>query len=214
MHYTRLRRQGDVGSVGARYRPAGPCAVAGCDVPRRKGEYCGRHFMAAKRHDGDPLGAAHEWSPKAPACAECGAAEIAAGMRLYCSTACKQAAHRRGKNLGPQPPEQCAGCGADIRPYRRNGKASHRASVRFCDTCLPVFKVRRSYRLAVRILAHYQGTKCGICGEPIDMELRFPDGRSASLDHIVPLSLGGTDAVENLQLAHFGCNASKHGRMV
>jgi hypothetical protein len=31
----------------------------------------------------------------------------------------------------------------------------------------------------------------GICDEPIDKTLRFPNQQSPSLDHIKPLSLGG-----------------------
>ena len=35
------------------------------------------------------------------------------------------------------------------------------------------------------------GWICGICDEPIDKTLRFPNQQSPSLDHIKPLSLGG-----------------------
>ncbi len=53
---------------------------------------------------------------------------------------------------------------------------------------------------------------CGICGDPVDREVAWPDPDSPSLDHIVPLSRGGAHAPRNMQLAHLGCNASKGAR--
>lgn len=50
---------------------------------------------------------------------------------------------------------------------------------------------------------------CGICKEHIDKELRFPNPKSFSVDHIVPVILGGNDTPNNVQAAHFGCNAAK-----
>jgi hypothetical protein len=55
--------------------------------------------------------------------------------------------------------------------------------------------------------------KCGICGELIDLEIRYPDQQSASIDHITPLSKGGPHTLENCQLAHCFCNSRKHDKM-
>jgi 5-methylcytosine-specific restriction endonuclease McrA len=52
---------------------------------------------------------------------------------------------------------------------------------------------------------------CGLCGRPVNSRLRYPNPMSASLDHIVPLSVGpdGPGHVQsNCQLAHFHCNSS------
>lgn len=51
---------------------------------------------------------------------------------------------------------------------------------------------------------------CGICGHPVDKNLKFPHPFSATVDHIIPVSKGGhpTD-IENLQLAHNRCNRLK-----
>lgn len=54
---------------------------------------------------------------------------------------------------------------------------------------------------------------CGICSEPVDRSLKYPDPKSASLDHIVPLSKGGGHTMDNVQLAHFGCNCRKHDKL-
>ena len=44
---------------------------------------------------------------------------------------------------------------------------------------------------------------CGICGEPLH------EGDDIQIDHIKPLSKGGTDAPDNLQPAHALCNIRK-----
>jgi 5-methylcytosine-specific restriction endonuclease McrA len=37
----------------------------------------------------------------------------------------------------------------------------------------------------------------------------YPDRRYPTIDHIVPLSVGGTDTRDNVQIAHLFCNLSK-----
>lgn len=54
---------------------------------------------------------------------------------------------------------------------------------------------------------------CGLCSTPVDPDVAWPDRLSASLDHIVPLSKGGTHTYENVQLAHLTCNVSKGNRV-
>ena len=51
--------------------------------------------------------------------------------------------------------------------------------------------------------------KCGICGLRVNTKLKHPHPYSPSLDHIVPLSRGGTHTKDNVQLAHLRCNLSK-----
>jgi len=54
---------------------------------------------------------------------------------------------------------------------------------------------------------------CGICGDPVDSSLQWPDPGSASLDHIIPLSKGGAHSYANTQCAHLRCNLSKGARI-
>lgn len=66
----------------------------------------------------------------------------------------------------------------------------------------------------IDVLALY-GTDCHICGEPIDLTAARHAGdegwqRGLHLDHLVPLSRGGTDMIENIRPAHGLCNMKKH----
>jgi 5-methylcytosine-specific restriction endonuclease McrA len=51
---------------------------------------------------------------------------------------------------------------------------------------------------------------CKICGKPVDKSLAYPDPFSPSLDHVVPVSKGGSHTLGNLQLAHLRCNLKKY----
>lgn len=54
---------------------------------------------------------------------------------------------------------------------------------------------------------------CHICGDPIDVSLKYPDVMSPSVDHVIPRSRGGSDDMMNLALAHFACNLAKRNSM-
>lgn len=54
---------------------------------------------------------------------------------------------------------------------------------------------------------------CGLCESAIDPELRWPDRMSASLDHVIPISLGGGHLRSNVQPAHLVCNIRKGNRV-
>ena len=57
------------------------------------------------------------------------------------------------------------------------------------------------------------GWICGLCGDDVDRDLNYPDPMSVSLDHIVPVSLGGMHAMSNVQCSHLFCNLSKNNRV-
>lgn len=75
---------------------------------------------------------------------------------------------------------------------------------------------RRAQKLGVEAedidlacLHEEHGGLCGLCGEPIDPALKYPNQRSNSVDHIVPLALGGGHTYANTQPAHWLCNVRK-----
>lgn len=71
----------------------------------------------------------------------------------------------------------------------------------------------RDGRISFKALWEMQEGTCGICAELIDHTLPWPDPRSASIDHIVPLSKGGAHKQSNLQYAHFSCNLAKRDKL-
>lgn len=55
---------------------------------------------------------------------------------------------------------------------------------------------------------------CGICGKPVDKTLKYPHPMSPTVDHIIPCNRGGSDDLENLQLAHRSCNRQKSDKII
>lgn len=60
---------------------------------------------------------------------------------------------------------------------------------------------------------------CQLCFEPVDPNLLYEaDGRMnpgfPTIDHILPLSKGGGDRPDNVQLAHRACNTQKNARIL
>jgi 5-methylcytosine-specific restriction endonuclease McrA len=56
------------------------------------------------------------------------------------------------------------------------------------------------------------GWVCGICDEPVDRAAPFPEPLSVSLDHVKPVSLGGSHTRDNTRCAHLRCNSKRGNR--
>lgn len=56
------------------------------------------------------------------------------------------------------------------------------------------------------------GWTCGICSESVDPTLKWPDPMSVSLDHVTPLSLGGSHTRDNTRCTHLRCNIRRGNR--
>lgn len=54
---------------------------------------------------------------------------------------------------------------------------------------------------------------CQLCGDQIDRTIKAPLAMSASVDHIVPLSRGGSHEQSNLQWTHLVCNKRKGAKL-
>lgn len=66
-------------------------------------------------------------------------------------------------------------------------------------------------RFTVDDLLERDGYDCGICGTPILRE-PYPHPKSPSVDHIKPLSKGGSHTLTNARAAHLRCNISRGAR--
>ena len=72
---------------------------------------------------------------------------------------------------------------------------------------------RGTYEKNKKIIFKTQNT-CGICGRPVDFNIKTPEPMSAVIDHIIPVSKGGHPSdMDNLQLAHWTCNRQKSDKL-
>lgn len=68
-------------------------------------------------------------------------------------------------------------------------------------------------RFAPACVYKRDGWTCGLCRLPVDPGLAWPHPMSASVDHILPLSQGGSHTLANVQCAHLSCNSRKRDRV-
>lgn len=188
-------------------RPPGPCEIEGCDRPRRKRDWCEKHYGRWLKN-GSPHDDAQSWVVgERGDCVVCGETVPAGiGFRRYCGQSCAVMAQR-----GARPTAgQCIKCGGviDLTARHPSGRLKY-TSATLCPGCR---RERANLSPHVPALVERDGTDCPLCGEVIDLTLRYPNPMSRSVDHIIPWSKGGPNELSNYQLAHLRCNIRKQNR--
>lgn len=186
------------------------CDAEGCERPRTGSGnlYCRPHMSSIYKLGRLPQ---RTWA-ESRKCVVCGATDWPEnGKRKHCSGRCQQLAARSAGEVSKSV--ECVRCGVEVDLFETSPKSGRkrRADALMCWRCREA-RTRR-HRVSVRVLLNRDGDGCGICGERVDFDLRFPDRGSPSVDHVVPFSRGGSHDPSNLQLAHFGCNATKQARV-
>jgi 5-methylcytosine-specific restriction endonuclease McrA len=151
--------------------------------------------------------------------------------KVYCHRFCKEKAKQARKYLketqGIELPEDrirhwvktfyirnCKNCGQHISTSIKNKLyCDKKCSKMLRETIqrqgdIKRLKAKNTPNLRARIYYRDKGI-CGICKKLIDLRLEYPNPYSMSIDHIVPVSQGGTNNQFNLQPAHLVCNSSR-----
>jgi 5-methylcytosine-specific restriction endonuclease McrA len=82
-----------------------------------------------------------------------------------------------------------------------------------CPDCMAGLSLAPKRKKLMSYLLARDGNICSICGELMDATGRYPNTqRAASIDHVIPRSHGGNNALSNLRLAHRKCNANREDR--
>jgi len=193
--------------------PKSTCSVEGCDRPYHAHGLCGMHWQRQRRLDPAEKARAAAWA-KSPA----GRAVQARGRAKYRASpqgqqtevAYRASAERRASAARYTVGEKFKTQQARYRATPR-GKASSRRSV---DRYRAQKAGVRFWPVSLAELVERDNGMCQLCGQPVRSDAKFPHPLSPSADHIVPLSLGGPHAAENLQLTHLVCNIRKGNRAV
>lgn len=132
--------------------------------------------------------------------------------RLYCSNDCRKLANaitnrevQRQRVLNGRCPRHgkaghCEICHANnfAKSSKRRGKGD--------------VKYRTRSKIKIRQLCAQQKWKCSLCDERLSTEHKSPHPLSISIDHVIPISLGGTHDLTNLSATHLHCNIRKGNR--
>lgn len=152
-----------------------------------------------------------------PRCRRCSRIFTAQKKSIYfCSAECRKPPYL------PKPIRtiQCASCACEVKTRPGRGKTK-----RYCDSCAEARfrdrknadkRLRQARRTDAFVAPVYRraiyerdGWKCGICHKSVNPKLEVPHPLAKTIDHIVPLSKGGTHEPRNVQLAHFICNSKR-----
>lgn len=168
-----------------------------------------------------------------PTCLECAGAlpprRPGAGRpRIYCSSLCRGRATKRRPGSRDSPTQACSlpDCDSPVRAKglcfkhykaqrpKAQGKPETRQSALRRKTQLRRARLRDPDAESIdrNLVGVRDGWRCGLCATPVDQRLPYPHPRSASLDHIIPLSKGGRHLYENVQISHLNCNVAKGNR--
>jgi 5-methylcytosine-specific restriction endonuclease McrA len=215
----------DCGAPVVRIRPgvAAPRRCDGCRREHRKGEarrwdcrqgtpctWCGKPRGKSRR----PVCASCLKPRTLADCRRCGQpfwpwANGASHARKFC---CRP--KRQPKAPTIRQPAACIWCVAPFVPLNtrqvacsttcRQRYESKRRKLRLRGLTTQVVSAKQLYKRGDGL--------CKLCGLQVDPSLAYPHPMAMTVDHIVPISKGGTQDDANLQLAHSRCNTSKGNR--
>jgi len=217
-HYLRLRNHGD---PLVRLKPEGKqtCEVPECAKFVQSFGLCPMH---AKRLRTTGTTADRARVPRYCEAEGCDRSHYGFGM-------CKRHYLRQRSGLDLRLPSDvingtklCTRC-LNILPVESFGASARLSSGRniYCSSCLSdIGHIRRAnkrsneYESVNRdvVLARDAWT-CHLCDGEIPQAAQWPDPLSASMDHVTPLSRGGSHTYENIKSAHLTCNISKGARI-
>lgn len=122
---------------------------------------------------------------------------------------------------------QCSWCGQPFLTRRKSSQHCSTACMRATDydqnrdNYLALSKFHRAARRGARLerFSHVEIFErdrwtCYLCGELTDRTVVWPHPLMPSLDHVIPISLGGPHSRANTKCAHLGCNLRKGDRLL
>jgi hypothetical protein len=154
---------------------------------------------------------------------QCFNAAIYTHLRAFCSDACRHYAQSNKHWLGEGPSTRiyfrpCPDCTQLVCMTNRGGGS------KVCSLCRTVrnkaINARKSHArralgpkvLSINEIAERDGCRCHICHRKVDLKLSGQAKWGPTIEHIVPVSRGGTNDHGNLALAHRYCNTARGNR--
>jgi hypothetical protein len=141
----------------------------------------------------------------------------------FCSTSCRK--RKQPVDKSRVYFYKCGDCQTDFSTSRHLSGVSATAVTRCKDCQLERQRVRyrkktlarqgtlSSPRISVELIAKRDHYICHLCNQIVDMDIKRTDKMGATIDHLLPISKGGLDTMENVALAHWICNIRKGNRV-
>jgi hypothetical protein len=234
LHYIRLRRTGDAGPAAPLIRQSGrgPCSVAGCDRDADAAQrLCKLHYGRLLKTGSVGAASPIQYAQTTGSCSVdgCDRQLRAVALRL-CATHYTRLL-RSGSPGGAIRPQQaripdatCSlkGCfdPVEARGYCRSHYFAwyHQQNP---DRVMAAGRRRRARLMAlpsepyaVADIFARDGADCVLCGKPLDLAAKWPEPRSATVEHLECLSWPGSagDVLANVAASHARCNLRRKAK--
>lgn len=144
------------------------------------------------------------------------------GRKKFCSDLCIEFDNRIQRPAKRNVLRRCPGC---KQPKYFSGTYCCRDCYRSSDQSKLIIRQARHRRRARMhnaqiedvdplVIAKRDKYKCHICRKRVNMDLENTNKYSKTMDHLIPVSLGGDHTYANIRLAHRICNSRKGNRAV
>ena len=147
---------------------------------------------------------------------------IPLGRKKFCSDLCVEFDNRIRRPAKIHIVRRCPGC---KQPKQFSGTYCSNDCYRQSDQGKLIKRQARHRRRARMhnaqieqidplVIAKRDKYKCHICRKRVNMDLDIQDNYSPTMDHLIPISLGGDHTYANIRLAHRICNSRKGNRAI
>ena len=147
---------------------------------------------------------------------------IPLGRKKFCSNLCIEFDNRIRRPAKIHIVRRCPGC---KQPKQFSGTYCSNDCYRQSDHGRLIMRQARHRRRARMhnaqveevdplVIAKRDKYKCHICRKRVNMDLDVQDIYSPTMDHLIPISVGGDHTYANIRLAHRICNSRKGNRAV
>lgn len=184
----------------------GKCSISGCDKITDVRGYCTMHYTRLLR------GSKMDSAPRQTSCIQC--AKVLTGKQSkYCSRQCTVRYLR-----GTPERRKCSTCGDTFDTWDHGiycSKVCKREGVYAREHSRRAKRRNSSSEKFFRKeIFERDNWRCQLCGKKTRRDVGGRHPLAPSLDHIVPISRGGSHTRINTQCAHLQCNFQKHSRIL
>lgn len=161
------------------------------------------------------------WPGSVISCSLCGTDFVKrVSHQQFCSALCRYRAQYSSSYSSKVRFQMCWNCNQELVTVHGRGR-----QMKFCPACRAEADRRINVRkmngrraggrveVSYEDLAIRDGRRCQICLKKLDLRLPSTHDYGPTLDHILPVSRGGTNESNNLRLAHRICNMKRGNRL-
>jgi len=215
-HYRRFIAHGNPNTVTVQSNKGKQCSVEGCENPATRKGLCNMHRQRKRKYGTFDL-------PEPKTCCVDGCDSlIKDGGFGMCSKHYQR--FKRHGDVNQEPPvkkTKCVKCGKVEKQivrdfcsscydkYMRKNSDSYRNSLKLSKYKRRTAERRKTEPFTTDEIIDKTGGFCSLCFEEINLSLPQTHPLGLNIDHIQPLSKGGSNMKYNLLAAHRLCNESK-----